>query len=489
VTDPRDDIDTWLNAQVEPLDPPPGTFERIRKQARRRKARRALVSAVSAGTAAAVVALAVLALPRVVPSVLHLKSHAAGETSGTGGGPATSHPARATSHPAASATPTPNHTTSHPVPAGPPPVPVNFAATSVTFVGLDTGWVIGQAGIPGQCATRYCTSVARTDDGGKTWYGVPAPRIGPPDGSTGVSQIRFLNEQDGWAFGPALWATHDGGSQWAQIPLGKLWLMPSAGQNWARIPASGLRVTSLETVGSEAFAVVAVCTGTGPDFAAGCTSFRLFSSPADSDNWAPVPGVPSAAVSVGSSGSAALVLTQGRGYWYRPDGTLLSGPVTAAAPWTAVGSSPLPCGPGAPQADGRPSGGQLAASAPGALTLACPGSAQSGNVRQEIIWVSSDGGQSWHQQGSLTVDGTATSLAAQPGGMMALATTHCIDASSDGGATWRTAQRGPAGGFSYVGLTTSSQGVAVPADSSHQAVWFTFDGGQNWKRSPIKGGG
>ena len=113
MTDPRDDIDTWLNAQVEPLHPPPGTFERIRKQARRRKARRALVSAASAGAAASVIVLAVVALPRVVPSVLHLKSHAAGETSGAGGGPATSHPAPATSHPAASATPTPDHTTSH----------------------------------------------------------------------------------------------------------------------------------------------------------------------------------------------------------------------------------------------------------------------------------------------------------------------------------------------------------------------------------------
>jgi photosystem II stability/assembly factor-like uncharacterized protein len=71
---------------------------------------------------------------------------------------------------------------------------------------------------------------------------------------------------------------------------------------------------------------------------------------------------------------------------------------------------------------------------------------------------------------------------------MALATTHCIDVSADGGANWHTAHRGPAHGFSYVGLTSSAQGVAVPADPSQHAVWFSYDGAQTWARSPIKGG-
>ena len=41
MTDPRDDLDAWMNAQVRPLPPPPGTFELIRKRARRRKVTRA----------------------------------------------------------------------------------------------------------------------------------------------------------------------------------------------------------------------------------------------------------------------------------------------------------------------------------------------------------------------------------------------------------------------------------------------------------------
>ena len=38
MSDPGDRIDTWLTAEVEPLAPPPGTLDRIKRRARRRKA-------------------------------------------------------------------------------------------------------------------------------------------------------------------------------------------------------------------------------------------------------------------------------------------------------------------------------------------------------------------------------------------------------------------------------------------------------------------
>ena len=123
------------------------------------------------------------------------------------------------------------------------PVPPDFRPSSVTFVGPSTGWVIGQAGTPGHCATQYCTSVARTDNAGGTWAGVPAPLTGAPDGATGVSQIRFLNLNDGWAFGPGLFVTDTGG------------------KTWAPVDTHGLRVTDLETVGDRVFALLASCTG------------------------------------------------------------------------------------------------------------------------------------------------------------------------------------------------------------------------------------
>jgi hypothetical protein len=58
--------------------------------------------------------------------------------------------------------------------------------------------------------------------------------------------------------------------------------------------------------------------------------------------------------------------------------------------------------------------------------------------------------------------------------------------SRDGGANWTAAQGTlPAGGFGYVGMTTASQGVAVPADPTVHAVWFSYDGGATWQESPI----
>ena len=36
-------------------------------------------------------------------------------------------------------------------------------------------------------------------------------------------------------------------------------------------------------------------------------------------------------------------------------------------------------------------------------------------------------------------------------------------------------------------MTSPRQGVAVPENSAEHAVWFTFNGGQSWQRSPVAG--
>jgi photosystem II stability/assembly factor-like uncharacterized protein len=98
----------------------------------------------------------------------------------------------------------------------------------------------------------------------------------------------------------------------------------------------------------------------------------------------------------------------------------------------------------------------------------------------------SQNGQRWHPTGTAPSPGTATSLAESPSGSLVLATSAGIELSTDGGATW-TAARGarPAGGFAYVGMTTATQGVAVPADPSRRAIWFTHDGGSTWTASRV----
>src|SRR5205809_7939058 len=60
--DRHDDVDAWLSERIEPLPPPPGTFDLIKRRARRRKYRKL---ALTAGSAAVIVAAAV-AVPQVV---------------------------------------------------------------------------------------------------------------------------------------------------------------------------------------------------------------------------------------------------------------------------------------------------------------------------------------------------------------------------------------------------------------------------------------
>ena len=82
--------------------------------------------------------------------------------------------------------------------------------------------------------------------------------------------------------------------------------------------------------------------------------------------------------------------------------------------------------------------------------------------------------------------GVATSVAASPSGTVVLGTDQGIDVLGAGSSSWQQAAAA-AGGFSYVGMTTDSQGVAVPADPTAGAVWFTFDGGRSWHPSSIRG--
>ncbi|HEY8046306.1 MAG TPA: sialidase family protein [Streptosporangiaceae bacterium] len=465
MADRHDGLDEWMNAQVQPLPPPPGTFELIRKRARRRKMTRAAAAAAGAAAVIAVIAT----VPRLVITQLNVSPGPA--SSGRAAGDTSS--AAHHHHHQASASPTAIPSTPPPATA-PPAAPPNFQATSVTFVGLSTGFVLGQAGTPGHCgppSAYICTSIAGTGDHGGTWHGVSAPVTGAPSGPSGVSQVRFYNTSDGWAFGPQLWATHDGG------------------RTWTRIGTHGLRVTALETAGQRVFAVWAQCSGGGADFAAGCTSSALYSAAPGGDQWAPVPGAGTGSSLGTTPGSSALVLTGSRGYLLAPDGTLLSGPVTSAGGWQPVtgtaSSRTAPCPPGAAQASGQPSGALLAATTISGLVLVCTSPA-AGATQAKTVYTSSDNGQQWQKAGTGPGAGTATSVAGTTAGTIVLATTAGLEVSADGGATWTAAQGAlPAGGFSYVGMTSPQQGVAVPADTAQHAVWFTFDGGRSWRASPI----
>ncbi len=502
MNEPRDEIDSWLSRDVELLPPGPGTFEQLRRRARRRKARQAVVAS---GGAAVVIAAAVLA-PQLVSS-LQPGGGPAQRPAAASGLPSARPSPSTTAAPSASAVPVPQPSATVPGPASPAvspgtslvsggPVPANFQPTSITMIG-NTGAVIGQAGTPGHCYSAYCTSLAATNNYGSSWHGVSAPHTGPPDGAAGVSQLRFLTTLDGWAYGPALWMTTDGGMTWRQQDT------------------FGLRVTGLETAGNGALAIMARCSGTGGNYAASCTGFSLFATTAGGAGWQPVPGpVSNLTAAGGGPSSAGLVIAPPAtavpgapavsgapvGYLLAPSGMLLNGPVSGA-PWRAVGALPSGCQPGLAQSSGEPTGAQLAAGSPQAgtaspaaasfrLILSCNGPEVHASTQVKNIFVSADG-ISWQPKAAAPSAGAATSLAASSGGLAILATTSGLDYSADGGASWHPAASGPAlgGGFSYVGMTTSRQGVAVPTYAVPGDVFRTGDGGLTWTASPIRGNG
>jgi hypothetical protein len=509
-----DPLDRWLEQQVRPLPPPEGTFELITRRARRRKLRRAAVSVASAAAVAAAVAVAV-----PVGLSLHLTPTSRGANLAAGGsaaartqspatlGNGTAVPSRG--EPASGASPGPASGATTAGPDTPGYLPPDFLPSSVTWDSASTGWVLGPAGTPGHCANAnpdICTSVARTSDGGQTWHGLPAPSTGGPESATGVTGLRFLNATYGWAFGPELWATGDGGERWHQVDTG------------------GAAVTDLETASGRAFALFGNCTapsGTGGDTIAGCASYTMETATAGSDKWTPVAGVPagltpgaaaggptagSGTVSgSGATGSAVIELAgaagnvPATGYLVAPDGTLYAGPLDGKA-WHRVAA--LPCTPGQALNSGLPRQVLLAPDGivPGGharLAAVCalpsPGST--------VVYLSADDGATWTEQtgvgqAGLSLVGMPQSLTALTDGTLILATLGSTSTPGGiyllppGASRWRAAtlsdpsQSSP--GFTYVGMTNATQGVALGGNPALHAVWMTTDGGQTWQVRPIK---
>ncbi len=468
MTDQHDQLDDWLAAGVTPLGPPPGTLDRIRRRARQRKTRRIVV----ASAACAVLLGAVVAAPQIAASLRPAnRPPVAGQVSP----PVTKVPA---TQPTAGG-PSPEGTLVGPIQvqqrttlstttSGTVPPP-HFRPTSVTFVGNGAGGVvgavIGQAGPP--CATADCTSLAGTSNYGQSWYGVSAPIAPGPAGDAGVSQLRFANMKDGWAFGPALYETTGGGWPWQQVNT------------------ANQRVIDLEASGQDALAIFATCAGTGAYYASDCSSFALYQGSAGSTTFTPV-AVPAGYqhMSTAPPSTAELVIAGGTGYLLTPSGAVLSGPATGGT-WTLAGQAP--CAPTVTASAGTPDGALLAADSQ-QLLLTCP--PKPGVANGQVALYTSETGASWPLVASVPVSGEPTSLTLAVSGQAVLATTTGLYYSPDGGKSWGSAAfagTAPSGGFSYVGMTNQLQGVAVPADANLGEVYVTGDGGASWTPSPIVG--
>jgi len=494
--DELDQLDRWLKQQVQPLPPPSGTFALIAKRARRRRIRKALVSVAGAAAVAAAVGVAV-----PVSMSLHLSTSSTNgnlSADGQSAKPATpsqsslgngtrlpsSSASSAEASAAAGGAGSARASASGPNSLG--WLPPNLTPSSVTWDSLSTGWVVGPAGTPGRCGANanstICTSIAVTHDAGQTWSGVPAPV------SSNITGIRFLNATYGWAYGFGLWATDDGGKHWHQVNTG------------------GLAVTDLETVNGRAYALFGRCTQlTDGNYRVSCTSFTLKTAAVGSDGWTPVGGVPaslsaaSTGTGAGQQASAAIELGSAAGYLVAPDGTLYTGPLDGTA-WHAAAK--LPCSTGPANGDGQPLGLLLApvgttSGNTSRLAMVC-GQAATGPTS---VYQSADNGSTWTGQtaaGSLPSKTQPESLTTRPDGTLIVAATAGSPGTPSGGiyrlvpgaTQWQAASLSdPSGktyGFTYVGMTSATQGVALGGNPSLHAIWMTTDGGQTWQVRPIQ---
>jgi hypothetical protein len=254
--------------------------------------------------------------------------------------PASSAPASSTpasSAPASSA-PTPTGASaaaspSAPSSSAPASIRPSFAASDVSFVSTQRGWVLGS----GQLLT--------TDDGALSWTVLPAP-------PAGVTHLRFATSSDGyaWSTGGGLWLTTDGAASWQPGRLGQvLWLETASGWVWA-------------IAGPQPY----------PD---------VWRAPVGSTVWTNLGATPDRSATLLVHGPAAYVVGQEGAGPIPPSVEAYTG--TEAGRHQAV---PCPASLPVPYAE-------LGASTDGSLVLVCDVQGQS--AEYDLAYASTDGGSSW----------------------------------------------------------------------------------------------
>jgi hypothetical protein len=338
--------------------------------------------------------------------------------------------------------PTPSLDAASPDPApGYRPLPggaslTGFVPTSVSFVSARTGWFLGSE----PCGRDVCGVLLQTRDGGRSFR-----RLVPPP--VKVADVRFADDNEGWAFGngrfdtqdnPGLWRTHDGGRHWKK--------------------ALSNPVPALEVGGGSVWAIVLDLGGTFPQVFRGSTG-------SDSLRLVTQAGNRTALLTLGR-GTVYVVAEQGAG----PIGTTL----LVIDPDGASHRYPGPC-------QGSAYSLQVAASPSGRLTAICSGEPSAGS-QLKASYVSTSGGRTWARQpdppgggytgafeGSITATRTSVFYS---GGRSALFRRL-------GQGPWRAMLVDEDGtGFRFVGMTDDRHGVAL----GERAGWMTSDGGTTWRR-------
>ena len=330
------------------------------------------------------------------------------------------------------------------------PGPPTFQVFDLWFVDAGHGWVLGlECPSPGVCRA----GIRATDDGGRTWRKTGAPPVGisTADGRSSVSQIRFADRSNGFALGPSLFVTHDGGRSWAEGGV--------AG-----------RVRALEAVGASVWAL-----GEEP-CPSGVCPVQLVVSSDFGRTWGrapvqpPVPGSPGMLLRFGQNAAWLLSWNYGAG----GSSGALNITRDGGRSWHEL---PNPC------AAEYASDDQLATSDGAHLWLLCAGQPSAGQ-QLKTLHLSADGGASWSGPTDAPAYGYLHNLVGTSSSRGWLTLDRAtLETTADGGKSWQQAipidaanpGDGSAGPVRFV---DSHRGwVGIGGD-----VFRTVDGGVHWTR-------
>jgi hypothetical protein len=298
------------------------------------------------------------------------------------------------------------------------PVPPGFGAESFTAISPHTWWLLGSA----PCSSPPCTSILRTDNGGHSFVGTPAPR------TTNVSQLRFGNAADGFAYDSQLWVTHDAGANWHQVRLGGA-------------------ITEMATANGFAYALVRYGhKGAG----------RLERAPLGSDAWTTLPAAGSAYAGLWAHGHDVLVGSGG-------GGTLaISHDAGVSFSQATSPSKGLPC--------------EFEEPATGVVWAHCATGTES------ATWRSTDSGA--HFQPVRGPSQPNTGLFAAASADTAVLGADTLFRITGGGARYASIPTGATSHLQYLGFTDAMHGVALGYDGSltpgDERLYYTSNGGVSY---------
>lgn len=339
----------------------------------------------------------------------------------------------------------------------------------MTFVSDRQGFALGTH----PCGSRRCDALLGTRDGGTSWTKLTAPTTvsaGPyntcPSARPCVSQLRFATPLIGYAFGPSLFLTTDGGRAWR--------------------PVHGLNVSSLEAADGNVARVALA----GP----GCSGmpYDVQSAPTGSTAWQLVnaPRILMICPPTLYRQGQRLVLV---GYGNPAGGVRATAQIARSdnggATWV---SGPDQCG----GRDGYAAG--VAIAPPDVLVLLCRHQMPdpSGDFGAPWVRVSVDGGATFGPDhtvrapgGLLTRDLDGYQLAAASAGRLVVVATgqHAgrVYLTDDGGQTWSsTLATGGTGNGTGIGnnpvILVGFEDPLTARIAQGDLVWTSYDGAQHW---------